>query len=541
MKAEEKIISQVLTEQLRYEIPPYQRPYSWASEHAQDLLQDVEEAYDNKDAEYFIGSLITIERTPNALYEVVDGQQRLTTLNLIFARLREKIENADAKQEIGKRILPRNPLTGQTETPRLTLRKRDQSFFRDHVLEAKPFDNSRLGGLEAPKANMIRNMAVVDAFLQDRSQDWLKLFANYILQNVYVVLVRTESFQSAYRLFNVLNARGLELSNADLIKNQLFGKLTENDPRRNELEDLWVELEGTADIENLDTFLGFHRAALVAEKARKSLAEEFEVIIRRDNSPPIDYLKGLIGSAKNYEKITDADLADPEALRSLAALKRVTYDEWIPALLAYLNRPVAALSEAEFIALLEKITMQNWVRRLGRTKRNTIYYRLITAINKGETADQIRKIFRDSANNAEVFSLLQGDLYGLPSTQAILLRLEEGMQDVSVTKTYGGRLTIEHVLPQVLKEKYWIDRFSIAEHQQWLHKLGNLTLLCGKKNTKAQFYEFPKKKEIYLKQNEKVSFDITKEICGETDWRVAQIEARQKRLLEVAEKLWRIE
>ena len=541
MKAEEKNIGQVLTEQFRYEIPAYQRPYSWESEHVLDLLQDVEESYDKADKEYFIGSLITIERKTNEIYEVVDGQQRLTTLNLIFARLKEKIENADAKQEIGKRILPRNPLTGQIETPRLSLRKRDQSFFRDHVLEAKVFDITKLGELDAPKSKMVRNIETVDTFLKDRSQDWLKLFANYILQNVYVVMVKTESFQSAYRLFKVLNARGLDLATADLIKNQLFCKLNENDPRRDELEELWVELEETADIDNLDTFLGNHRTALVAEKARKSLAEEFETIILNDTGSPIDYLKRLISSAENYDKISNNDFTDSTSLRCLAALKRVSYDEWIPALLAYLNKPVVGLTEADFLNLLEKITMQNWVRRLGRTKRNTIYYRLITAINKGENADQIKKIFREAANNAEVFNLLQGDVYGTTSAQAILLRLEEGMLDLSVTKSYGGLLSIEHVLPQALKDEYWIQRFTPEQHQQWLNKLGNITLLCGKKNSKAQYFAFPKKKEIYLKRNEKVSFDMTKEICNEADWDIEQIETRQKRFLEVAEKLWKID
>ncbi len=129
MKAEEKNIGQVLTEELRYEVPAYQRPYSWEEEHTEDLLRDIEEAYENGDKEYFIGAVITIERELNKRYEVVDGQQRLTTLNLIFARLREKIEDGNAKQVIGQRILPRNPLTGQTEVPRLTLRKRTKTFF----------------------------------------------------------------------------------------------------------------------------------------------------------------------------------------------------------------------------------------------------------------------------------------------------------------------------------------------------------------------------------------------------------------------------
>lgn len=541
MKAEERSISQVLTEEFRYEIPPYQRPYSWQSEHVQDLLQDIEDAYKNKDKEYFIGSLITIEKKTNELYEVVDGQQRLTTLNLIFARIRERIKNADAKQEIGKRILPHNPLTGQTETPRLMLRQRDQAFFRNYVLEAKSSEGLILSDLEAPKANMIRNIETVDAFLKDRNQKWLKLFAYYILQSVYVVVVKTENFQSAYRLFNVLNTRGLDLSNADLIKNQLFSKLGEGDARRNDLEDAWVELEEAVGIESLDTFLGNHRTALMAEKARKSLAEEFDAIIKNDTGSPIDYLRGLIDSAKNYDRIIESGFSDAKVLRSLVALKRVTYDEWIPALLAYLNKPVEGLTQSEFIVLLEKVTMQNWVRRLGRTKRNTIYYRLISGINKGEDANKIKDIFREGANNDEVFSLLQGDVYGLSSAQAILLRLEEGVQDESVTKTFGGSLTIEHVLPQALKDSYWIDRFSPESHQRWLHKLGNITLLCGRKNTKAQYYSFDKKKCIYLERNKKVSFDLTKDICENDHWTEEEIKKRQDRLMAVAKRLWTIE
>lgn len=541
MKAEEKNISQILTEQYRYEIPPYQRPYSWEEEHVQDLLEDIEDAYDNNEDEYFIGSLITIEKKPNELYEVVDGQQRLTTLNLIFARLREKITDADAKQEIGKRILPRNPLTGQTETPRLTLQKRDQTFFRDYILEAKLIDKNIIIELELPKANMIKNMAKIDAFFNGKTQDWLKLFANYILQHVFVVLVKTKSFHSAYRLFNVLNVRGLDLSNADLIKNQLFSKLGESDQSRNELEDFWVELEEIVGTKNLDIFLGNHRTITVSEKAQKSLAEEYEPIIRDYKGSSIEYIKTLINSGKNYAKIVDSDFSNIRSLRSLAALKRVSYDEWIPALLAFLNKPVNGMDEPDYISLLEKITMQNWIRRLGRTKRNTIYYRLITSINKNESAEQLKTIFQDNANNTEVFELLQGDIYGLPSAKAILLRIEEGLQDDSVTKNFGGYITIEHVLPQALKESYWISRFSPIDHKQWLHKLGNITLLSGRKNSKAQYYEFPKKKEVYLKQNEKVSFDMAKEICDEIDWCIANIQKRQERMLKVARNLWTID
>lgn len=542
MKAEERNIGGVLTEQIRYEIPPYQRPYSWEAEHVNDLLSDIAEAFEAKDREYFIGSLITIELEPNARYEVVDGQQRLTTLNLIFARLKEAIQSPEAKQAIGSRILPRNPLTGQVETPRLTLRQKDHGFFRDHVLNGKPIADVVAGNLEGAKARIAQNIAATDAFLGSRTQDWLMKYANYILQNVFVVTVKTENFQSAYRLFNVLNDRGLGLSNADLIKNKLFQRLEEADEieRREELEELWVKLEETTGLENLDTFLGYHRTAKRADKARSSLADQYDELIGSYSGSPLDFLRELIESAANYDKILEGDFAESQAKRALAALRRVTYDEWVPALLAFLNKPVVGMAESEFVTLLERITMQNWVRRLGRTARNTIYYRLIAAIERFDNAQSVRKVFRDSSNNDEFFTLLNGDVYGYPSARAVLLRLEEGGQDDQVTRIYGSSITIEHVLPQSLKDAYWSSRFSPSEHQEWVHRLGNLTPLSGTKNSSAQNSSFSIKKQIYLKRNAKVSFDLTKEVCQESEWTVKQIRERQERLMELAKHLWTI-
>jgi len=213
MDAKERTISNVLTEQIRYEIPPYQRPYSWKKENAQQLVDDVWEAYESNDQEYFIGSLITIERDRDKLYDVVDGQQRLTTLNVVFARLRDWITDEAAKAELGKRILPRNVLTGEAEAPRLLLRRSDQSFFLRHILESQAVAEKDRQSLEAgPQLRLLENAEAVDEFCRTKSQQALKLFANYLLSKVYVVFVTTHSLQSAYRLFNVLNARGLALS-----------------------------------------------------------------------------------------------------------------------------------------------------------------------------------------------------------------------------------------------------------------------------------------------------------------------------------------
>ena len=542
MEATERTIDQILTEQIRYEIPPYQRPYSWDKTNVEHLLDDLWEAFEANDEEYFIGSLITIERDKNALYEVVDGQQRLTTLNLIFARLRDAVDQP-AKSELGKRVLPKNELTGEEETPRLNLRKKDQVFFQRHVLNGQEVSKTVLQGLQQtqdiPKIRIAENLQAVDDFFVDTDEKRLKLFANYLLTKVYVVFVTTASWHSAYRLFNVLNARGLPLSNADLIKNTLFAQLGNATARSEELNEQWLELEEAIGIERLDQFLAHHRSSVTAAKARKALHEEYKPLIEASSSP-FEFLEAITTSARNYLRIQQNEFTEVGARRSVRSLHRVAFEEWIPPLLALLNNPVEDLSEANFIDHLERITYQNWIRRLGFTARLTVYFQLITAIRSDKTSGEVQKIFQQNSQNSEFRSLLDGDIYGKPFAQAVLLRLEEADQDESVTKHYGGKITIEHVLPQSLKDEYWRERFTDEEHQFWLHRLGNLALLAGNKNYKAQYFDFARKKEIYTEFNNKVSFDTTKQVLEQDDWRCSTIQKRQSQMVEVAASMWEV-
>lgn len=542
MEAAERTISQILTEQIRYEIPAYQRPYSWEKGNVEQLLDDVWEAFAANDEEYFIGSLITIEREKGRLYDVVDGQQRLTTLNLIFSRLRDGVDEP-AKSELGRRVLPRNALTGEEETPRLTLRQRDQNFFRRHVLAGETVPEAVRKEVakeqDAPKQRIIENLEAIDSFIAQHDQKTLKLFANYLLSRVYVVFVTTASWQSAYRLFNVLNARGMALSNADLIKNMLFARLGDNAARSSDLDEAWLELEEQIGIERLDQFMAHHRSSIVATKARKALHEEFEPLIETA-ATPFTFLDEVNTSARNYLRVLRNEFEAPAARRAVRSLKRVAFEEWIPPLLAFLNRPVADMPDGEFIDLLERITYQNWIRRLAFTARLTAYFQLITAIRAGKNADDIRAIFRANANDDEFRSLLDGEVYGRPFAQAVLLRLEEADQDESVTKDFGGKITIEHVLPQALKDAYWRERFTDDDHRLWLHRLGNLALLAGIKNYKAQYFPFDRKKKIYAERNNRVSFDTTKPILSADHWTKDLLIARQADLVEKAQRIWSV-
>lgn len=538
MKAEERIVSQILTENIRYEVPPYQRPYSWTKDNTLQLLDDVHEAFLENEKEYFIGSLITIEREKDQRYEVVDGQQRLTTMNLILAKLREFIEDERVKSDIEKRLMPRNVYTDEAEAPRLTLRRQDQKFFEKTALRGEPPTDISI--LPEPQLRIVENLEEIARFLNGWNQTELKRYANYMLQNVYVVLVRTETFASAYRLFNVLNARGLSLSNADLVKNLLFSRAGDDEYEKKHIDETWSELEEVLGIDEMDSFLSHHRTSITGTEVEKSLSDEYGALLDESSVKTSQFCDTLLQSARNYSKIIGEDFPEGRQLRLITSLNSISYKDWVAPLLAFMNNSVADINMVNFLGLIDKVTMQNWVRRLGRKARTRVYYRIITSILRKGTGEEIRQIVRDAANNEEFLSLIDGDLYGLPSAYAILLRLEQESQDESVTKIFSGRITIEHILPQTMKDQYWKDRFTNETHRLWVHRLGNLTLLSGNKNSAAQYYSFPIKKQIYEKKNQKVSFDMTKEICLAEDWTEDVLQRRQNHLIEQARKTWEI-
>ena len=103
MEAKESKIIDILTENKKYIIPPYQRPYSWNKEHTEDLLEDIYSSFVSDNKEYFIGTLICIDSNDNYVYEVVDGKQRLTTLSLIFAKMKDMISISKYEDKLEKK------------------------------------------------------------------------------------------------------------------------------------------------------------------------------------------------------------------------------------------------------------------------------------------------------------------------------------------------------------------------------------------------------------------------------------------------------
>ena len=548
MEAKECKVQDILTENKKFIIPSYQRPYSWTVDNAEQLIDDIYKSSQSEENEYFIGSMICINKGQNQ-YEVVDGQQRLTTLSIIVSELKKIIPIQGIKDDLQKRVLPIDVYSDETDEPRLIVRKKEYDLYNYYILQdSKDYKPEKPSDTELV---FISNAETIRDYLLRLSVDELKLLAKYILQNVYIVFVQTDDFASSFRLFNVLNSRGLPLSNADLLKNALFESASTHNKKSEQIESAWSQIEDMVGVRRLDKFLTLHKLSEKKDRDRV-LQKGFEAFIenlqQQFDGDAIAMSLMLVNSAKNYTKILENDFEHSSIRRKIASLSNLGVDEWIPPVMAFMNRMARTedfnLDDfSQFITAFEKVYMHGWLKKQIKSQREMVCYSALVAINNDMSFDSVINQINQHADNSGFIAALDEDLYEPRPNQvnlikAILLRLDMEQQDESVIKTYTGRITIEHILPQALVNEYWINRFQPQEHVYWLHKIGNLTLISGSKNSEAQHYDFIKKKSIYEKLNSKSSFDLTKDVCNSSEWGLAELKMRHEKMKTQLKKLW---
>lgn len=551
MEAKELKIIDILTENKRFIIPSYQRPYSWDGENTKQLIDDIYQSFCQKEKEYFIGTLICIHKG-DSIYEIVDGQQRLTTLSLIFAKMKDLIKNTGVKGDLQKRVLPIDVFSNEVQEPRLKVRSKEYDLYHNYILQG---DANFLPATPTYTQKLfIDNSRVIEDYLSKIGDERVICnLAQYILEHVYIVFVQTDNFASSFRLFNVLNTRGMDLASSDLIKNSLFEAANESGKGYENVEKYWDNIEEIVGIEHLDKFLMQNRLSQKKDRDRvvKNLVEEYIYLLDKSYAGnSMEFTIDLLKSARNYQKILGMNFDDLSLTKIFSSLHRLS-DEWIPPILAFFNRmdkdnicEVDSKEFKEFIQTFEKSYIHGWFKKQVRSKREIVCYSTLVAINTDKTFKEIIESVKDDSDNDGFLASLNNDFYEplSPSRnnflKAILLRIDQEMQDDSVYKTYYGTITIEHVLPQRNSDEYWRERFTNEEHSVWLHKLGNLALISGTKNSKAGNMSFDKKKMIYGAQNNKVSFDITKGLCEYAEWNLDSLQDRHKFLIEMAKKIW---
>lgn len=557
LEASEKALRKIFCADYDFLIPDYQRPYAWGTAQAAELLDDLSSALDRDEGEpYFLGSIVLIKQPDVPRAEVVDGQQRLTTLTILFAVLAHLAADAETARELRELILePGKKLLGLEAKPRLELRPKDAGFFRKYVQSSDRLDDLLALNDNELDSDAQRAIQANTALILEKLDGWTPerrlALGQLLLQRTYLVVVSTADLASAYRIFNVLNTRGLDLSPADVFKSQVIGAIGENE--RDDYARKWEDAEddlGRADFADL---FGYIRMIFSKQRAKEGLLKEFpeQVLTRfRPGGGMRSFVDDeLVPYARAYCEIRDASygLAQTggDGINAwFRRLVRLDNSDWWPAALWAMryHRGDPEFLDG-FLRRLERLAASMLIRRIYTTPRVERYSKLLTELGDGCGLDA-SAFDLDAGEIAETVALLDGDLYLATRVRKyVLLRLDEVLAAADGPVFQHKLITIEHVLPQNPEPgSEWCGKFTSVQRAEWTHRLANLVLLNRTKNPEAARFGFGRKKEKYFSgPNGVTTFALTVQVLGTDDWTPDILKGRQIDLLNRLMAEWHLD
>ncbi|WGH07308.1 DUF262 domain-containing protein [Helicobacter pylori] len=557
-----------------YQIPDYQRPYQWTEENCKKLLDDLLSSYEcYKESDYFCGSLVLIaigtDSATNAeTYDVVDGQQRLSTFILLAKVLVTLYHNLNktSKDFLEKSL---GDLDGE---------KRKRLDFNTIGSNAKKDFQNALDFLDDPNAskgkdstrvknNYLKNAICLKNYLREKEIEDIDAFIKWLYLKVAFIKATCPNISMALRIFSVLNARGLPLHAIDIFKVELLKKLAkEKDQeefvfRWNALRQKCSENESkfpkrkenkreknAAEI-LFSWYLAYLNPVTGAKSMEERLADQFEKL----NKPPLEYLKGIEDFYNAYCKVLEMQDWHAHLLSHLAS------DFWRIILCTsilhhYSDQDIETLKE-----LLVKFYYQNWVAEQKEPKKQT-NCNIIKALKEKQSVENIASIVKEYLNGNKITQhfkekLEDDHLYEKHKKASknswlrpILILVEYSMSDDPKPKRIQkDDYHIEHILPQNPDpSSQWMKDFSEEERGLYTHSLANLTLLGGTKNAQASNLDFKDKQKIYMgeeiKLNKKKPFKVmtcykmTIDIAHHyTEWTPKSLEKRKEELIKIIE------
>lgn len=556
LDAGEVQVGKVFSAEYDFTIPDYQRPYAWGKDETLQLLDDLEDAVARTtDEPYFLGSIVLVKQKGEPTAEVIDGQQRLTTLTILCAVLRDLTSNPSLRGDIHKFIEePEVVWDNKPARPRLRLRKRDAPFFKKHV----QVDGAIAGlialtdsAIESDSQKAIRdNAAGLHKVLSTWTEDQRTALFKMLGGRTYLVVVSTPNLMSAYRIFSVMNSRGLPLTAPDIFKSTVIGEITDDDDRAAYAE-TWEDFEQELGRDEFAELFLHLRTLVTKTKAVKGLLTEFPEFVLSQYLPTnargfIDDFLGPYAQANMRLVNRDFDPNSTEWSKVNAWLQRLAQfdnQDWRPAALwALKNHPDDPAFLDAFLRKLERLAASFHIRRIYTTPRVTRYNELLKQLDAGDGNGAAGFDLSDE-ERAETIEKLGSDIYLVGKiTKFILLRTDEVLARASGVTYQHKQITIEHVLPQNPKtDSQWVKDFTDEERAHWTHRLGNLVLLNKAKNSAANNYDFDYKKSQYFSTDHGVTnFALTSQVIQQPVWTPQHVDARHKSLLALLVKEWEL-
>lgn len=572
IEAEHVYIKDLFDDEKLFKIPDFQRPFAWEKENFEQLIDDIKDAiYVNKENShefndyepYFLGSLISLQYEEKGEYKyyVIDGQQRIVSLVILIAVIRDLIGDEKNQNELQGFIYQEpKEIIDQMEQSRVEIRYKERDFFREYILmkggtvKRDEIDKNQFLLLTEPKQRMITAIDTFkEGFEKEDNTEFIKDYVKYLLKKVIMVVITTRSFDSAFRLFNVVNARGMPLTNADLLKSDNLSKVPDHE--REKYTNTWENIEEEIGIEKMEMLISFIRIIIMKKKAIKTVYDDFQHIIfykdpQFQGIKFIDYLdkvKDIYLNRIIESKINiTIDIEKEVYYHNLMSIMRdfLPFNDWMAALIKFDEKFQNDDHLYEFVKNFERKIFIDWTVGKSFGIRLTQIYRVIRLI---EDNNNVKDILNDPIFHKELKSQREkfnnsmdhANFYGKGRFQIakyVLLRVEmERNENLHKKISFSGNITVEHILPRK-PNKYWKNKFTEKATREWTNKLGNLTLLNGVKNSRASNKAFEEKIKTYFKK--KSDFTITNELENTEDWNLVELKNRHTKIWSEARNIW---
>ncbi|AFI03104.1 hypothetical protein HPPC18_06890 [Helicobacter pylori PeCan18] len=557
-------LKDTLKKGLYHQIPIYQRPYQWTEENCEKLLDDLFFNYEyDRESDYFCGSLVLVKSDPNSkteTYDIVDGQQRLSTFILLAKVLADLYNGLDSEY---LEYLQESWKDRYTERKRLSFNTIGSNAEDDFAYALEHFNDSQASKNKNNKNNYLKNAICLKDYLMKKEIKNINSFIKWLYFNVKFITIICPNIDKALRIFNVLNARGLPLNATDIFKGELLKELAKEEDQKN-LVYRWNTLNQKCSDNDLtmETLFSWYLTYLNPVTSREKMEKELVTWFNILNKPPLEYLKGVEDFYNAYCEILE--MQDRHA--HLLSYKD---DDYLHVILCtsilhhYSDQDIEALKE-----LLVKFYYQDWVAGQTKSTRSQTCCNIIIALKEKKSVRYIASIvvkkYLDDKNITQRFkeNLQDNNLYTKfyfagksvkknSWLKPVLILVEYFVSDDPKPKRIqmDKNLHVEHILPQQPgSSSQWVKDFSEEERGLYTHSLANLTLLGGTKNAQASNLDFKEKKEIYMGKpialdNKKTfrvmtCYDMTKnDVCRYAEWTPTSLEKRKEELIKHIESV----
>lgn len=538
----------------QFSVPIYQRPYSWTDIEVDELCRDLGDALRTPKEDYFLGTVVTARSAENRL-TIIDGQQRLVTVSIIVAAVRDYfvgVGQTERAQEIERDYLFKRELRTMEAKPHILLTPEDRDFFTQAVATIPTLPASRTVTPATPaQQRLARATEIAATFVKGLSattkkpDDLLVDLIEFINEYAKVVFVSVASESSAYVIFEVLNDRGLELSITDLLKNFIFRTAED---RVAEAQSSWTQM--TALINELSTEADLKVFVRHYWSSHHGMTRERDLYasIRKHvtaKAQAVDLAKALQESAAVYASLGNPssdvwDDLDNVVRECIDVLDQLGVTQLRPLLLAVFSHfepPEIAKAMPMIVAWTVRFLIcgsggsgtlesaySDRAKEVSDGKYRTAadLYAAMAAVVPGDKTFEAR-FAAATVSNANLAK------YYL----RVIEHQKRATNEDELVVNPSEMVNLEHVLPKTSNADW--AHIPAADQKALLKRVGNLTLLHSKRNNRVGNASFDRKKDVFKDS----AVQITKDICAYQTWDEAAITARQEELAKIAVKAWR--